>query len=254
MEENYQYRFELKPGRFVFVPTVATIAFGRQVIDTVNSLWQPNGLFYHYGKRGGHVAAMRPHLKSRFFASVDLSNFFGNVTKTKVIRSLKNIGVSPGDAFDIASASCVALSGKKFLPYGFPQSMVLATLAVELSALGSALMSIRGTSVRVTMYVDDILLSSDDKDSLNAAYNLIFEGARISNFAISELKCSPPSGSVTAFNCDLEPGSMNIIDGRIKKFVENYMLGSEACQFAIERYIGVINDEQLKDFLKLVSS
>ena len=74
---------------------------------------------------------------------------------------------------------------KKFLPYGFVQSMVLATICIEFSLLGSALIrTYGGGNVRVSMYVDDIILSSDDEGALVKAYDEVLNSVRQSNFRV----------------------------------------------------------------------
>jgi Reverse transcriptase (RNA-dependent DNA polymerase) len=92
----------------------------------------------------------------------DLSKFFDHVTRTKVARALKEIRFKPATAFEYACQSTVekTLGRRDFsLPFGFPQSPLLATLALSRSALGRQLELIRTQNIRVSIYMDDIILS-----------------------------------------------------------------------------------------------
>jgi hypothetical protein len=192
MAHNYENHFEIKPGKFVFVPTTACLKSGVKIVDTVRKFWTPNQIFYHFGKRGGHVAAMRLHMDNRYFAKVDLTQFFTSVTRTKVVRGLRGIGLSNKDAFDIAYQSVVEHGGKKFLPYGFIQSMALATVCVEQSALGAKLVELNAAGVLVSMYVDDIVISSNDLTLLRSAYDQVHASIKQSNFSANLAKSIEP--------------------------------------------------------------
>src|SRR6516162_3780139 len=68
---------------------------GRQEFCSLKSQiatrWQPDPSFKTFSPRG-HVAALRPHLGHEWFAVIDLMRFYDHVTRTKVYRSLANIG------------------------------------------------------------------------------------------------------------------------------------------------------------------
>ena len=221
MPRNYEYSFEIKPGKFVFVPTEACLKVGAEIVNHVTKSWTPHRIFYHFGKRGGHVAALRAHLDHRLFAIVDLTQFFISVTRTKVIRSLQQIGFDNKTAFDMAYASVVEHGGRKFLPYGFAQSMVLATVCIEYSSLGSALIRTNnGGKVRVSMYVDDIIFSSDDEEALAKAYDEVLASVQQSRFKVNTEKSVPPAAEIEVFNCRLSKGNMNFAEDRMNKFWE----------------------------------
>jgi hypothetical protein len=244
MSHNYKYRFELRPGKHVYVPTPEAIAYGEAIVADVRKHWQPANYFYHFGKMGGHVAAMRPHVSRRYKASIDLKNFFGNVTRSKVSRSLVSIGKPSKEAFSIATESCVVDGQSKFLPYGFVQSMALATLAVENSSLGRCIANCRASGLIVTMYVDDILMSSDDLKIISSAYEDIIASIESSNFSVSASKCSPPSSSVEAFNCIIQKGKIEVSDPRMNAFRDQLIFASEDAREAILRYVSVLNVTQ----------
>ena len=250
MPHNYEYHFEIKPGKFVFVPTEDGLKSGAEIVDQVTKLWSPHKIFYHFGKRGGHVAAMRLHLDHSYFAKVDLSQFFTSVTRTKVVRSLQQIGFGNKAAFDMAYASVVEHDGKKFLPYGFMQSMALATVCIECSSLGTTLIRINDSgNALVSMYVDDIILSSDDEVALAAAYEAVLAAVQQANFNVNTAKSVPPSDEIQVFNCCLSKGSMNFTDDRMTKFSEDFGMGGEFTKAAIARYMKVVNEDQLDEML-----
>jgi len=203
MIRNYEYRFELKPGRFVYLPTSDCRTYGERMIKQILARWQPEAFFYHILKAGGHVAAMRPHLKLPFHASIDLSDFFTSVSRTRVHRALVRIGFRNRQAFDIATESCVEANGRKFLPYGFPQSMLLATLVFEKSALGAEVRSLREQGLMVTVYVDDILISSGNLEFLKLAYEQLLAALATSGFQASSMKSEKPGDSINSFNCSI---------------------------------------------------
>lgn len=244
MAHNYEYRFELKPGKFVYIPTNFGARRGRKIVSSLLKRWTPADYFYHFGKRGGHVAAMRPHEHHRFRASIDLRGFFTSISRTKVHRALTFLGYSNRHALDIAEESCVEAEGRKFLPYGFTQSMALATLAIEKGALGAELVKQRASGIVTTMYVDDILISSDSAADLGGAFDGLIAAIETANLSLSEEKSSKPNNSVEAFNCVISEKGIKITDQRMSRFEEQLELASDYGKEAILRYVGVINAEQ----------
>ena len=47
MLRNYEYHFEVKPGKFVFVPTEACLKVGAEIVNQVTMAWRPHNIFYH---------------------------------------------------------------------------------------------------------------------------------------------------------------------------------------------------------------
>jgi hypothetical protein len=244
MEKNYEYRFELKLGKHVFIPTKDGADRGRKIVEKLLGKWKPQEFFYHFHKRGGHVAALRPHVNSPVKASADLTNFFPSISRTKVHRALKSVGYANRYALDVATESCVVYEGRKFLPYGFVQSMALATLVVEKSLLGQKIAELHGKGVNVTMYVDDILISGEDLASVKEYYDQIIDASKESGFSISTAKSSTPGPTVSAFNCEISDGEIRILDKRMKKFADDGLSSGDATKHAILRYVGVLNKEQ----------
>ncbi len=223
---------------------------GRDIVAKVNSIWSPNQIFYHFGKRGGHVAAMRVHSESAFFAKIDLSQFFVSITRTKVVRSLKKIGISNKEAFEIAYQSVVDFGGQKFIPYGFVQSMALATICMETSALGKVLMDINGRNTLVSVYVDDIIISSDCMSALEEAYIEACEAIKFARLVKNDTKSQPPARSIEAFNCRISTREMKFTPERMRQFLDDYASGNPYRQEAILRYMQVVNEAQAVELVK----
>ena len=251
MARNYEYHFEIKPGKFIFIPTDDCLKAGAEIVERLTKRWSPHQIFYHIGKRGGHVAAMRIHLHHNYFAKIDLSQFFTSVTRTKVVRSLQQVGFDNKAAFDMAYASVVEQDGRKFLPYGFLQSMALATVCIECSSLGSSLIRINdGGQVLVSMYVDDIILSSNDADLLTSAFDKVLVSVEQSNFNVNTGKSITPSTQIEVFNCHLSKGNMIFTEDRMAKFTEDFGTGGNFTKAAIARYMKVVNKGQLNEMLE----
>ena len=247
MARNYSSLYEIKPGRFVFEPTPEAREFGENVTRKLLKTWHPSDHFFHLGASKGHVAALQIHKPQPFFAKLDLSNFFGSVTRTKIARALHNVGFSRKDAFDTAYHSIVDFGGTKTLPYGFIQSMALATLVMECSALGAELRRIISIGVTVSVYVDDIILSSEDYVLLRRTYIEVEEAIRKSNFKIAARKSEDAGTRIRAFNCILSQNSIMITPERMQVFRDDYTTGNDAKRASIEDYIRALNPDQVRD-------
>jgi hypothetical protein len=105
------------------------------------------------------------------------------------------------------------------LPYGFVQSPILSTLVLMQSPVGDLLRNITATgSVTVTVYMDDISLSSDDEGNLVIAFEQVSDCLIGANFAISAHKIRNPSPKMDIFNCDLSQGKAQVQQGRKNEF------------------------------------
>ncbi|WP_296640777.1 reverse transcriptase domain-containing protein [Roseinatronobacter sp.] len=241
---NYDLKFEYRPGKWIFIPNKATSVYGKKLIKDLENIWVPDRIFCHLGKQGGHLAAIRPHQRNEYKASIDLRGFFPSTTRSKVVRGLHSIGYKNKDAFQIAERSCIAFQSAKHLPYGFVQSMHLATLALEASHLGKTLKAIRDSGHCLTMYVDDILISGSDFYTLQQDYERIVQAAAVSKYPLAEEKCSGPSAAISAFNIEQDHSEMRITECRFQKFVDDYITGNEAQREALLRYVAVVNVSQ----------
>ncbi|MET4513743.1 reverse transcriptase domain-containing protein [Bradyrhizobium sp. I1.7.5] len=225
----------------------------RRLKERVLSHWQPNAAFTAFSKRA-HVAALRPHLNNKYFAVIDLKGFFDCVTRTKVCRALESIGFERSAAFKIAGESTIRQGDRYTLPRGFRQSSLLATLALEKSLFGSALVGNRFES-RITAYSDDIIFSSSDPEALADEHSQAVELLRRSNFSINPTKTQTARAEVNIFNLRMSHRTLRFTDERMWKFLEQaarFVKGEVAeddLQFYDKyfgNYIRSINPEQEK--------
>lgn len=247
MEQRWVHRFEIKPGRWVYHPTDEAKTRGLEIKALVGQSWQPPSYFFHL-RAGGHLAALRHHTDGRFFFRADIENFFGCVTRSKVTRSLVNY-FGYRDARSIALDSTVRPTGMQqaHLPYGFVQSPVLASLALHRSALGSVIhrMAQRTRDLRVSVYMDDIIVSGNCEETLCAALLELLAAGHRSGFPFSTQKVEGPGASVTAFNIRLSQGPLEVIPARLQQF-QDAILDSEneLEKQGIFRYIESVNPLQ----------
>jgi Reverse transcriptase (RNA-dependent DNA polymerase) len=218
---TYNHKFDLPNGHRVFVPSAASRKAGATVRAGVGHRWRPPYYFYHF-RAGGHVAALKVHLHHRWFATIDISGFFDSVTRTKIHRALLRIGFSHEEAWEIAQESTVEknVRCRDFsLPYGFVQSPVLASLALDRSALGQALVPLaRSNHTRLTCYVDDVVLSGLEEEVVENAPLALIQAAEQSAFAINTKKSQVPGPEITAFNIILSHESIVVAEDRMVEF------------------------------------
>lgn len=245
--KRWEHRFELKPGRWVFVPTPVVRASGESVRSSVSKAWSAPSFYFHL-RQGGHVAALRRHIDSHHFFRSDLDDFFGRVNRSRVTRCLKRY-FSYSDARRMADESVVFRPGtsKTMLPYGYVQSPMLASLALDRSRVGRFLRQCDSREdLNVSVYVDDIILSSDDSSLLHDAAAELTQHAEDSGFPLSLGKSEGPSPLVTAFNVELSHSSLSISEERLDRFRESYLAASSAQeQLGIVGYVESINPAQV---------
>jgi hypothetical protein len=215
-------------------------------MDQILSNWSPPKIFFHM-RNGGHVAALRHHIKNDSFSHLDISRFFYRISKNKILRSLRGIGFPFYEANLAATHSVVIDKGKKFLPHGFCQSPLLASLCLYNSAGGKMLMR-APKKFSISVYVDDIIVSSKNSD---ASEQVEFCEALIANFKnsgfpISHEKLVVAEPEIVSFNVQLSKGSTLLTEERVRQFrrqVESN-LDSHDALIGISRYIHQIIGRQ----------
>jgi hypothetical protein len=217
---KWSNRFEIKPGRWVYVPTPETRLEGAEIKRKVSALWQPPPYYYHLHK-GGHVTAIKSHLDNSHFIRCDIRDFFGSISKTRITRGLKPL-VSYPTARSWASCSTVQSPGhigSAHIPYGFIQSQLLASLCLYRSALGKLLHRIHDKQgLIVSVYVDDVIVSARDARVLSEVYAKIHAAAERSKLDLNLEKCVSPSLQVSAFNILISEDAMSIEPVRLAAF------------------------------------
>lgn len=235
----------MKPGRWVFVPSEDARKSGKRIKKSVEGHWNPPVFYYHL-RQGGHVAALRCHEARAFFLRADLDDFFGRVNRSRVTRCLK--GWYPyAEAREMASESVTRRpsSSEFVLPYGFVQSPILASLALDRSKLGACLRKANANpALDVSLYMDDILISSDDEKLLAAVAGELETASVASNFPLSSSKRQGPGPCVSAFNIEIAHGSMLITSARMNEFHSAFALGSDATKEGIFGYVASVNSTQ----------
>lgn len=250
MHLKYSSKFQLKPTVWVFVPTIQSIDNGKKLKLAIEKRWKAPKIYYHL-KQGGHLDALRTHLHNSHFIHLDIQNFFGSINKTRVTRCLKEL-FPYSIAREAANFSTVLhpIDKKFILPFGFVQSPIVSSLCLDKSALGSYLRTLaKNTSVTVSVYVDDIIVSSNDEQMLSEIMSNIKSCACRAGFVLNDEKEEGPSIKITAFNIELANQSIEITANRIKDFEEAYNEAlSQNVKKGIYGYIESVNPSQTINF------
>lgn len=247
MHIKWLHKYERAPGKWVFVPTEESKAEGQSIKDAIQKKWQPPSFYFHF-RSGGHVAALRSHASSLFFLRLDIKDFFGSISRSRVTRCLKGL-FDYADARGMANASTVkhpTIEGRVILPYGFVQSPVLASLALFNSALGSCLerLSTKKT-VTVSVYMDDIIVSSTNEASLTQAKMELETAAAKARFDFHPEKTEGPGWKITAFNIELVHGELTIAPDRLQEFIDRFSASKNAFEKnGISGYVNSVNPQQ----------
>ncbi len=214
---NYNYRYKLK-DKPVFAPSDLGRRIGLDIKEKIENAYNFDNFFYHL-RQGGHVAALHTHRQYQYFCKLDITNFFYSVSRHRISRCLNSIGIARKNHY--ARWSVVKNpfdNGPDFvLPYGFVQSPILATLVMAKSELANTIRQLP-ENINATVYVDDILLSSNDLTILTDCYTTVRNAIEKSNFQINITKSVAPINQISAFNCDMQHGITNVNQDRIDEF------------------------------------
>ncbi|MFA0615742.1 reverse transcriptase domain-containing protein [Vibrio splendidus] len=247
---SWSNRFEIKPGRWVYNPTQESRVTGQKIITLLNKSWKKPQNYYHL-RNGGHVEALAIHLDNQFFATIDISDFFGHISRSRITRALKPI-VGYEAARKIAKLSTIKASAdyahSHHLPYGFNQSPILASICLLDSTLGKYLETANNNhDITVSVYMDDIVISSQSEGLLTKTFDQIFIAAKKSHFVLNEQKTKPVAKQTEAFNIVITHGDMKIEYDRLVKFQHAYSGShSEHQRHGIGSYVGSVNKKQAK--------
>lgn len=252
MSRKWDNKFERKPDRWVFVPTEETKNRGKKICELIQKKWSPPYFYYHL-HIGGHVAALRSHYINKYFVSLDVENFFGSISSSRITRHLVPL-------FGYKTSRQIALDStvrhpneaqRMILPYGFVQSPLLASIVFSQSALGKYIGAL-AKKITVSIYVDDIHISCNDMLALEEAKSEIERLGAISLFDMNGKKSQGPSEKITAFNINMELGKLEITEDRMAEFVirlTNNPTPNE--REGIIGYIYSVNPDQANEILAL---
>ncbi|MET4091785.1 reverse transcriptase domain-containing protein [Bradyrhizobium sp. S3.5.5] len=241
-----------KDGKRFFVPTnsywawrlssegLAAHVAGReswlQLKQQILKRWAPHPSNATFAS-GAHVAALRPHESHTWFAVIDLQNFYDHVTSTKIHRALEKIGFPRAFAFKLAGQSTIRQGQKYVLPRGFRQSPLLAALVLEQSLFGSYLRRQFYRST-ITLFSDDIIISSNDKDELEDEFQHVTRSLAKSNFPVNPLKTQAPRREIVAFNMRMSQDELRFTDERMWKFVTKAAHVTEGDPYLYDKLFG----------------
>lgn len=215
--QNFDHSYKLK-GKPVFAPTDLCRRIGNDIKGQVQRSFIFPDYYYHL-KSGGHIAALHLHRSNRFFCKVDIKNFFYSCGRNRVADSLKRIGIKRHHHY--ARWSCVKNpigdQPSYSLPYGFIQSPILASLVLAHSPVGIELDQLRN-QVSISVFVDDISVSSNDPDLLSMIFDQLRSCFDDSPFSLNENKTIEPTERLQIFNCKLAHQVSSVTQERINEF------------------------------------
>ena len=241
--ENYSYSFLLN-GKPVFSPSDRGRRIGQDVKHRVEDTYRFDDFYYHL-RRGGHVAALHSHRTSTYFCKIDIENFFYSIARNRVVRALRSIEIPRATHY--GKWSCVKNpydDPSYALPYGFVQSPILATLVLAISEVGCTIHRF-AENLTVSVYVDDISLSSNDLPLLQARYCELLQAVDDANFRVNADKCIAPRRDITVFNCILRNGETMVTPDRVEEFYRTPR-SPESCA-GFERYLSGVRRGNVLD-------
>lgn len=218
--QNFDYRYN-KKGKPIFVPNDLGRRIGYDIKAQVENAIVFDEHFYHL-RKGGHVAALQAHRQHQYFAKIDITNFFYSVSRRRVQTALTANSIYRARHY--AKFSCVRNpygTPDYSLPYGFVQSPILATLVLQHSDAGQFLRDLED-NIEVSVYMDDVSISSDDFAALQQVYKQLLDVLPESDFEVNLAKAVAPHPQMVIFNCDLEQGRTSVTDQRIAEFLASF--------------------------------
>jgi hypothetical protein len=148
---------------------------------------------------------------------------------------------------EVTRVSTVELAikpGKFALPFGFVQSTILASAAFDLSGVGKLLRTGLDNGVRVSVYVDDILLSAAQSNQLDGFISDLMRAGAASGYQFNAAKMSPPGSTAEAFNIIVSNGGIEIGALRMADFQQVVRSGPRKSAEAVLNYVRSVNPAQ----------
>ena len=236
---------------WVFVPSNECAIKGNEIKSAIEKKWKPPKNYYHL-RKGGHIDAVKSHLHNSIFIHLDIRNFFGSINKTRVTRCIKQL-LPYSTAREMANFSTVVHpeDKKSILPFGFVQSPIIASLCLYKSALGAYIRTLHKVEgLTLSIYVDDIILSSNNSAQLDDILSGLKKAASRAGFELNEKKQEGPADIITAFNIEVSNGSLAITNQRLNKFKKSFdETDSEHKRRGIFGYITSVNENQSENFI-----
>jgi hypothetical protein len=232
---KWSSKFLLKNNTWVFVPTEEMIQYGKDVNHLLRKHWKTPCFYYHL-KSGGHISALHQHLDNQYFVHLDIKEFFSQISRNRITRNIKSI-TGYRKAIEIADLSTVRSIGtKSILPFGFVQSPIIASICLDKSRLGTELRRLsQNSNYKVSVYMDDIIISSNDLVSLKEETELAF----------NKEKQEGPDKQITAFNIELSHKKTILTQARFDSFTEAIVATENPFERGgILKYVSTVNKDQ----------
>lgn len=254
---NYKSKFKLRDGKSIFVQTEEEALFFDNFVRKMRRKWNPPSYFYHY-QNGGHVSALKCHLDGALFAYLDIRRFFSSVGRSQVYRALRRLGFGRKVSMEVARRSVVRdpEGGNSFvLPFGFKQSIDLASIVFAQSIPGNFLREIKQNGIAISIYVDDIVISAHDREVLTEFSEELISCFGKSQFSLNLEKSVVSADSLCVFNIDIAQRSLLVCQTRFEQF-QDFILSprSRAAKEAVIAYVATINTEQSAELEKMMNN
>ncbi len=214
--KNYEFSY-LKNGKYVFCPAKETRLKAEKLKTRIENSYDIPEYYFHY-RANGHIAAIHSHRGQRYFAKIDIQNYFYSISRNRVQKALEKANIH--NARNLAKWSCVKnplCTPSYAIPYGFIQSSAIASLVMFQSKIQDVLQDITKRNT-VAVYVDDISLSGNDIQSLTVDYESLCKAVRDEGFELNFIKSLAPRSLIGIFNCNLEQGFATVSSARKEKF------------------------------------
>ena len=85
--QNYTEKIEFTEGRFAYNQAPAFRESAKHIVQAIKLRAGLPKEFYHF-QPGGHVAAIRSHVESDVYCSLDIKNFFPSISKNRIQKML----------------------------------------------------------------------------------------------------------------------------------------------------------------------
>lgn len=146
--------------------------------------------FVHCGPAGRSiVTAARGHNNFKLHLSLDVKAFFDNIEETTVRDILQKVGVTK----EVTSTIVAVAVEHNRLPQGFPTSPLLAALVISYATQGFY-NRFNYKEILLSIYADDILISSDDEAQLLEAKKFIQERLGTVGLELNSKECFAKNG------------------------------------------------------------
>ena len=141
--------------RTLLVPERRLKFLQRQTLKLLEQLHSSRAPVHGFVKGKGAITNANEHQKRPYLLNLDLEDFFGTISRRRVVGLLEALGLDT----EVAKAIAVICVTRNQLPQGAPTSPILANMISY--RLDGALMSVaKKHHLRYTRYADDISFSS----------------------------------------------------------------------------------------------